>query len=85
VRKLKADGSLPTETGLRSSKCINSRFEQDHRGIRQRIVVMLGFKQVRSGVVTIAGIEPMHRFVRESTARGVSWFRVQLRPDSGTR
>ena len=31
VRELKADGSLPTETKLRSSKYLNNLIEQDHR------------------------------------------------------
>jgi transposase-like protein len=42
VRELKADGSLPADTKQRSSKYL---IEQDHRGVKQRIAVMLGFKQ----------------------------------------
>jgi transposase-like protein len=61
VRELKADGSLPTETRLRSSKYLNNLIEQDHRSIKQRVAVMLGFKQFRNAVITIAGIELMHR------------------------
>jgi transposase-like protein len=61
VRELKADGSLPTATRLRSSKYLNNLIEQDHRSIKQRIAVMLGFKQFRNAVITIAGIELMHR------------------------
>jgi transposase-like protein len=58
VRELKADGYLPTETRLRSSKYLNNLIEQDHRSI---VAVMLGFKQLRNAVITIAGIELMHR------------------------
>ena len=29
--------------------------------MKQRIVVMLGFKRFRHAAITIAGIEPMHR------------------------
>ena len=61
VRELKADGSLPTETKRRSSKYLNNLIEQDHRSIKQRIAVMLGFKQFRHAAITIAGIELMHR------------------------
>ena len=61
VRELKADGSLPTATRLRSSKYLNNLIEQDHRSIKQRVAVMLGFKQFRNAVITIAGIELMHR------------------------
>ena len=61
VHELKADGSLPTETKLRSSKYLNNLIEQDHRGVKQRIAAMLGFKQFRNAAITIAGIELMHR------------------------
>ena len=44
VRELKADGLLPAETKLRSSKYLNNLIEQDHRGVKQRIATMLGFK-----------------------------------------
>ncbi len=40
VRELKADGCLPTNTKLRSSKYLNNLIEQDHRGVKQRIAVM---------------------------------------------
>jgi transposase-like protein len=42
VRELKADGSLPTDTKLRSSQYLNNLIEQDHRGVKQRVAVMLG-------------------------------------------
>jgi transposase-like protein len=61
VRELKADGSLPANTRLRSSKYLNNLIEQDHRGVKQRIAVMLGFKEFRSAAITIAGIELLHR------------------------
>jgi hypothetical protein len=60
VRELKADGSLPANTKLRSSKYLNNLIEQDHRGVKQRIGPMLGFKQFRNAAITIAGIEMMH-------------------------
>jgi transposase-like protein len=61
VRELKAAGCLPTETKLRSSKYLNNLIKQDHRSVKQRVAVMLGFKQFRNPVITIAGIELMHR------------------------
>jgi transposase-like protein len=61
VRELKADGLLPPDTKLRSSKYLNNLIEQDHRGVKQRIAVMLGFKGFRNAAITIAGIELMHR------------------------
>jgi transposase-like protein len=61
VREMKADGSLPADTKQRSSKYLNNLVEQDHRGVKQSIAVMLGFKQFRHAAITIAGIELMHR------------------------
>ncbi len=61
VRELKADGLLPADTKLRSSKYLNNLIEQDHRGVKQRIAVMLGFKRFKNAILTIAGIEMMHR------------------------
>ena len=75
VRELKTDGSLPTETRLRSSKYLNKLIEQDHRSIKQRVAVMLGFKQFRNAVITIAGIELMH-CIRKGQF-GLSRLRVQ--------
>jgi transposase-like protein len=40
---------------------LNNLIEQDHRSVKQRIAVMLGFKQFRNAAITIAGIELMHR------------------------
>ena len=46
---------------MRSSKYLNNLIEQDHRNIKSRTNVMLGFKRFRSAVTTISGIELMHR------------------------
>ncbi|SEF09419.1 Transposase (or an inactivated derivative) [Rhizobiales bacterium GAS191] len=61
VRDLKADGLLPADTKLRSSKYLNNLIEHDHRSVKQRIAVMLGFKGFTNAAITIAGIELMHR------------------------
>src|SRR5205807_6211154 len=70
VRELKADGSLPANTKLRSSKYLNNLIEQDHRGVKQRIAVMLGFKDFRNAAITIAGIELMHRIRKRQFGLG---------------
>jgi transposase-like protein len=70
VRELKADGSLPADTKLRSSKYLNNLIEQDHRGVKQRIAVMLGFKGFGSVTITIAGIELLHRIRKGQFALG---------------
>jgi transposase-like protein len=64
VGELKADGSLPANTKLRSSKYLNNLIEQDHRGVKQRIAVMLGrlaSRVFRNAAITIAGIELLQR------------------------
>jgi IS6 family transposase len=61
VREMKADGQLPTDTTLRSSKYLNNLIEQDHRGVKLRIAPMLGFKWMRTAAVTVAGIELLRR------------------------
>ena len=69
VRELKADGfAPPAETKLRSSKYLNNLIEQDHRGVKQQIATMLGFKGFATAAIAIAGIEPMHR-IRKGTIR----------------
>jgi transposase-like protein len=61
VGDLQADGLLPANTKLRSSKYLNTMIEQDHRRVKQRLAVMLGFKGFRSAGITIAGVELMQR------------------------
>ena len=61
VREMKIDGLLPEETKVRSSKYLNNLIDQDHRNIKSRTNVMLGFKRFRSAATTISGIELMHR------------------------
>jgi transposase-like protein len=61
VREMKADGQMPTDTKLRSSKYLNNLIEQDHRGVKLRIGPMLGFKRFKAAAVTIAGIELLNR------------------------
>lgn len=61
VREMKADGLLPEDTKIRSSKYLNNLIEQDHRHIKSRTNVMLGFKRFRNAAITLAGIELLHR------------------------
>jgi transposase-like protein len=61
VREMKADGLLPPETEVRSSKFLNDLIEQDHRNIKSRTNFMLGLKRSKSTATTISGIELMHR------------------------
>ena len=58
---MKTDGLLSEDTKVRSSKYLNNLIEQDHRNIKSRTNVMLGWKRFSSAATTIAGIELMHR------------------------
>lgn len=61
VREMKADGLLPQDTNVGSSKYLNNLIEQNHRHIKSRTHVMLGFKRFTNAAITLAGIELMHR------------------------
>ena len=61
VSEMKAEGQIPTDTKLRSSKYLNNLIEQVHRGVKSRIGPMLGFKRFKTAAVTIAGIELLRR------------------------
>ncbi|MPW24119.1 DDE-type integrase/transposase/recombinase, partial [Paraburkholderia sp. CNPSo 3157] len=61
VREMMVDGSLPEDTKVRSSKYLNNLIEQDHRHIKSRTNVMLGFKRFRNAATTISGIGLTHR------------------------
>jgi transposase-like protein len=61
VREMTAEGQLPADTKLRSSKYLNNLIEQDHRGAKLRIGPMLGFKRFKTAAVTIAGVELLRR------------------------
>jgi transposase-like protein len=61
VAMIKSILPCPSGTKLRSSKYLNNVIEQDHRGVKQRIAVMLGFKGFQHAAITIGGIELMHR------------------------
>ena len=62
----------------------NNLIEQDHRGVKQRIAVMLGFKVFRNAAITIAGIEFLQRIRKGNSDWDVWAFRAKLRLRSGT-
>ena len=74
---MKADGELPADTKLRSSKYLNNLIEQDHRGVKLRIGPMLGFKRFRTAAITMAGIELLRRIRKGQFNLG--WRRLQDR------
>jgi transposase-like protein len=61
VRELPDQSPRWKDTRLRSSRYLNNMVEQDHRGVKSRIKPMLGFKVFDRAVVTISGVELLHR------------------------
>ena len=58
---MKADGVLPEDTTLHSSKYLNNLIERDHRNIKSGVNVMLGFERFKNAAAAIAGIKLTHR------------------------
>ncbi|CAB3771784.1 hypothetical protein LMG29542_06710 [Paraburkholderia humisilvae] len=61
VREMKVDGLLPEDTAIRSSKYLNNLIEQDHRNVKSRTNVMLGFKLFGNAASAISGIERIRK------------------------
>jgi len=70
VREMKIDGQLPADTGVRSSKYLNNRIEQDHRGVKLRVGPMLGFKRFRTAAIVIVGIELLRWIYKDQFSLG---------------
>ncbi len=56
------DGSRrePRPIRMRQSAYLNNRIEQDHRAIKCRVRLMLGFKSMASARAILGGIEMIH-------------------------
>jgi transposase-like protein len=65
VHEMQVDGLLPEDLKVRSSKYLNNLVDQDHRNIKFRTKVMLGFKRFRSAAITRSGIELVHRIRKD--------------------
>src|SRR5881296_1474997 len=57
ITELQSVGTMARRVRIRSSKYLNNVVEQDHRRIKQRIGLMLGFKRFDTATITISGIE----------------------------
>jgi transposase-like protein len=60
VKELKAEGSLPHRCHLRQCKFLNNVVEQDHRTLKRRVKLAMGYGSFRTAWRTIQGIEAMH-------------------------
>ncbi len=54
---------------IRQIKCLNNIIEKDHRFIKKRIKLMLGFKSFQSAKITLAGIESV-RMIQKGQVYG---------------
>lgn len=70
AREILAENQGGARTELRSSNYLNNLVEQDHRSIKLRLGPMLGFKRFRDALITIAGVEFMHRIRKCQFALG---------------
>lgn len=60
LTKLNADKPNEEIIAIRQSKYLNNLVEQDHRNIKRRIKLMMGFKSFRRAQTILAGIELIH-------------------------
>ncbi|MCP2091652.1 UNVERIFIED_ORG: transposase-like protein [Paraburkholderia sediminicola] len=56
---MKVEGLLPEDIALRSSRHPKNQIDRNHRDLKSRVDVMLGFKRFRYSTVAISGIELM--------------------------
>ncbi|RJT29454.1 IS6 family transposase [Rahnella woolbedingensis] len=57
---------------VRQNKYLNNLIEQDHRNIKRRIKLMMGFKSFRRAQTILAGIELVH-MIRKGQYQHPSW------------
>jgi transposase-like protein len=60
VRELKAEGTLSKRTRLRQCRYLNNIVEQDHRTVKRRARLAMGYGSFRTAWKTLQGIETMH-------------------------
>ena len=60
VRELKAEGVLSKRSRLRQCRYLNNIVEQDHRTVKRRARLAMGYRSFRTAWKTLQGIETMH-------------------------
>jgi transposase, IS6 family len=71
VEELKAEGVLSHRCQLRQCKFLNNIVEQDHRTLKRRVKLAMGYGSFRTAWRTLQGIEAMH-MIRKGRVRRVS-------------
>ena len=77
IRDLKAEGVLSKRCRLRQCRYLNNIVEQDHRTVKRRARLAMGYRSFRTAWKTLQGIETMHmiskgrvRWLRRTTRSG---------------
>src|SRR3982750_1264062 len=70
VKELKDEGVLSRRCRLRQCKFLNNIVEQDHRTVKRRMKLAMGYGSFRTAWRTIQGIETMH-LIRKGRVRHV--------------
>ena len=60
IKELKAEGTLPKRCRLRQCRYLNNIVEQDHRTVKRRSRLGMGYGSFRTAWKTLQGIETMH-------------------------
>jgi transposase-like protein len=60
IRELKTEGALAKRCQLRQCRYLNNIVEQDHRAIKRRARLAMGYGSFRTAWKTLQGIETMH-------------------------
>jgi len=69
-RELKAEGLVSRRCHLRQCKYLNNVLEQDHRNVKRRVRLAMGYGSFRTAWRTLQGIETMH-LIRKGRVRRV--------------
>ena len=70
VQELQAEGVLSRRCRLRQCKFLNNIVEQDHRTLKRRVKLAMGYGSFRTAWRTLQGIEAMH-LIRKGRVRRV--------------
>src|SRR5918994_2455626 len=60
IKELKAEGTLSKRSRLRQCRYLNNIVEQDHRTVKRRARLAMGYGSFRTAWKTLQGIETMH-------------------------
>ncbi|WP_243526916.1 IS6 family transposase [Bacillus pseudomycoides] len=71
IQELKEEKRMPEGIQIRRVKYLNNIVEQDHRFIKKRVRLMLGFKSFRTATYILSGIEEMHMMKKKQLHQGV--------------